>query len=476
MTASLVVYAIWISLLLAAGAWLAERLLRSAGAPTRFAWLGAMVGTVALSAAVPLRHALQGPALFLDVPVAASGPVGALEAASFHGAVSVLDRLPAWAGAAVTAGWLLATALTALLFALAYRRHRRTVARAARGTVAGVEVRVTETFGPAVIGVREPWIVVPRWLLARGAEEQRLVVQHERSHIESRDPLLLLAGCAAVVAMPWNPALWAMLTRLRLATELDCDARVLRAGAPARSYGALLIDLTASLPRPRLGAPAFACRPSHLERRLLAMTARPATPARRRARLTLATTVAGAALLAACAAELPTAAQIETMDVAEVEQRATVLRAIDVQGATYVLDGVIVQRAVADAVAPERIASIEVVRGQGEPSKIVVTTLEGEKSPLVRGERRPYLVGEHELRRVTPEGAPTMLLRADSSSMSTAGRAPLMILDGVIMSGALSEIDPKTIEKVEVVKGKAAQTLYGERASAGVILITTLKK
>ena len=476
MTPSLVVYALWISVLLAAGVALAERLLRSAGAPTRFAWLGAMFGTVALSAAVPLRQALQGPAPFLDVPIATSGPVGAPEGASFSEVVSVLDRLPAWSGAVVTACWLLATALTALLFALAYRRHRRTVARAARGTVAGVEVRVSEAFGPAVIGVREPWIVVPRWLLARGAEEQRLVVQHERSHIESRDPLLLLAGCAAVVAMPWNPALWAMLTRLRLATELDCDARVLRAGAPARSYGALLIDLTASLPRPRLGAPAFACRPSHLERRLLAMTARPATPARRRARLTLATTVAGAALLAACAAELPTTIDVERMDVAAVEERATVLRAIDVNGATYVVDGVIVQRAVADAVPPEQIASIEVVRGKDAPSQIVVTTVEGEKSLRVRGERRPYLVGEMELRRVTPEGMPTVELRADSASLSTAGRAPLMVLDGVIISGALSEIDPKSIEKVEVVKGKAAQTLYGERGAAGVILITTWKK
>ena len=94
MTPSLVVYALWISALLAAGAWLAERLLRSAGAPTRFAWLGAMFGTVALSAAVPLRQALQGPAPFLDVPIATSGPVGAPEGASFSEVVSVLDRLP----------------------------------------------------------------------------------------------------------------------------------------------------------------------------------------------------------------------------------------------------------------------------------------------------------------------------------------------------------------------------------------------
>jgi TonB-dependent SusC/RagA subfamily outer membrane receptor len=457
-----------------------ERLLRASGAPGRFAWLGAMAGTLGLLAAVPLRLAVPGPGAVAEAGPVSADAVSLLIGAPVSAAAAATGQWPAWVGPALAGAWILTSVTAGLLFAAAYRRHRRTVATAARGTLAGTEVRIAESFGPAVIGVRHPWIVVPRWLLARDAGEQRLVVQHERSHIESRDPLLLLAGCAAVVAMPWNPVLWAMLARLRLATELDCDARVLRAGAPPRTYGSLLIDLTASLPRPRLGAPAFACRPSHLERRLLAMTARPASAARRRARLTTAAGVAAAALLAACAAELPTAADVEAMDVAEVEERATLLRAIDVRDATYVVDGVLVERAVADAIVPERIASIEVVRGQDTPSRIVVTTVDGE----VRGEpalKEPF-VGEVERRRVPllrtdgvvrPEGTPTVVLRADT--LTTDGPAPLVVVDGVIVSGALGEIDAKSIEKVEVVKGPAARRLYGERAATGVILITTRK-
>ena len=75
----------------------------------------------------------------------------------------------------------------------------------------------------------------------------------------------------ALIAMPWNVALWWQLMRLRVAVELDCDARVLR-DADARSYGDLLLEV--ARPRRRLalmGATAFAERASQLERRIRAI-------------------------------------------------------------------------------------------------------------------------------------------------------------------------------------------------------------
>jgi TonB-linked SusC/RagA family outer membrane protein len=64
-----------------------------------------------------------------------------------------------------------------------------------------------------------------------------------------------------------------------------------------------------------------------------------------------------------------------------------------------------------------------------------------------------------------------IVLRAPTSI--TGGQAPLLIVDGVITSGRLSDINPQDIENIEVVKGAAAASLYGSRAQAGVINITT---
>jgi TonB-dependent SusC/RagA subfamily outer membrane receptor len=46
-------------------------------------------------------------------------------------------------------------------------------------------------------------------------------------------------------------------------------------------------------------------------------------------------------------------------------------------------------------------------------------------------------------------------------------------VDGVITHGGLADIDPQDIATMEVVKGAAAASLYGSRAQAGVIQITT---
>ena len=73
-----------------------------------------------------------------------------------------------------------------------------------------------------------------------------------------------------------------------------------------------------------------------------------------------------------------------------------------------------------------------------------------------------------------PGAAPTVLLRGPAS-INASGRSqePLFIIDGVMLTGGLPDINPQDIESVEVVKGAAAATLYGARAGNGVIQITT---
>lgn len=74
-----------------------------------------------------------------------------------------------------------------------------------------------------------------------------------------------------------------------------------------------------------------------------------------------------------------------------------------------------------------------------------------------------------------PGTNPEIMLRGPTSiNASGRGQGPLIIVDGAIMNvGSLNEIGGLDIESVEVVKGAAGASLYGTRAGAGVITITT---
>lgn len=73
-----------------------------------------------------------------------------------------------------------------------------------------------------------------------------------------------------------------------------------------------------------------------------------------------------------------------------------------------------------------------------------------------------------------PGDPPSILLRG-ATSIDASGRSqePLYIVDGVILGSSLVDIDALDIERIEVVKGAAASSLYGSRAANGVIQIST---
>jgi TonB-dependent SusC/RagA subfamily outer membrane receptor len=73
-----------------------------------------------------------------------------------------------------------------------------------------------------------------------------------------------------------------------------------------------------------------------------------------------------------------------------------------------------------------------------------------------------------------PGSAPSIMLRG-VKSLDASGRdqEPLYIVDGVILSGGMMDLDALDIQSIEVVKGAAAASLYGSRAGAGVIQIRT---
>jgi TonB-dependent starch-binding outer membrane protein SusC len=65
-------------------------------------------------------------------------------------------------------------------------------------------------------------------------------------------------------------------------------------------------------------------------------------------------------------------------------------------------------------------------------------------------------------------------IKADADAERAANR-PLIVLDGVIFNGDIAEINVNDIESVDVLKDASAASIYGSRASNGVIVFTTKK-
>jgi len=78
---------------------------------------------------------------------------------------------------------------------------------------------------------------------------------------------------------------------------------------------------------------------------------------------------------------------------------------------------------------------------------------------------------------VTSDGRPgqsgSILIRGPRSL--SASNDPLIVLDGIVFSGDLSDINSNDIKSLEVLKDASAAAIYGSRAANGVILVTSKK-
>lgn len=73
----------------------------------------------------------------------------------------------------------------------------------------------------------------------------------------------------------------------------------------------------------------------------------------------------------------------------------------------------------------------------------------------------------------SPNSGRNIVLRGVTSISSTQSNDPLIVMDGMPLTGGASDINPNDIENVTVLKGAAASALYGQDAANGVIMITT---
>lgn len=70
-----------------------------------------------------------------------------------------------------------------------------------------------------------------------------------------------------------------------------------------------------------------------------------------------------------------------------------------------------------------------------------------------------------------PMDEPIIQLRGTTSF--TGVTQPLIIVDGIITSGVLKDINMEDVDNIEVIKGAAAASFYGSKAAGGVVNITT---
>lgn len=66
-------------------------------------------------------------------------------------------------------------------------------------------------------------------------------------------------------------------------------------------------------------------------------------------------------------------------------------------------------------------------------------------------------------------------LQVRGTNTLKAGTSPLIVLDGVIYTGGLEDVNPYDIETIDVLKDASSSAVYGAKAASGVIVITTRK-
>lgn len=502
MIALWIAYAIAVAGLMGLAAWAVERVLRAWGRPTRHVWALALLASLALPAAVATLRSFEAPTPLGEME-AVAGEVSPLAPrvgpVAYEGAPTnpILDRAIDLFGPVAPrlalldrplgSAWAVASGCALLLLLLGLRAMARRRAGWRRQIVESRPVLVAPDFGPAVVGVRHPEIVVPEWALSLERRLLQLVLLHEDQHRSAGDTVLLTVGVLAVAAAPWNLFLWWQLRRLRLAVEVDCDRRVLGRGVSRVAYGRLLLEVGRRQPRSGLAVAALAEPRSSLERRIRMITTRGSNRSVLRAALALTF----AALLVVVACETPMPMEVEqALDEAGMTRGDLVTS--DGPGSYRLRSDVLVfvdgtEVSDLDAlpeIGSEQIERIEVVKGEAavelmgaraRGGMIRITTKEAQFYPGSIERLEAEGDGSTEAH-MSVRGEVRSILRArdvTATARFDAAEHPLFIVDGVITDLTPEEARALDIERVEVVRGEAARTAAGERGADGVILITT---
>jgi TonB family protein len=380
-------YCLAVGALLSAAALAMEAALRAFRRPTRWVWAAALALSIGIPAAVRSTPRAEASAPVVVAAVSATrgtaSAVPAVQGTAVRAGIDLhsVDRplLVGWAGLSigVALAWLVAWGML---------RWRRRTWR--EREVDGVRVLVSVDVGPAVVGWIRGTIVLPEWVVRDPDPSiRRMVLQHEAEHLAAGDPRMLAFALASVVLVPWSPAAWWQLHRLRLAMEVDCDARVLARRADVRAYGELLLEVGRRAAGIRLPVAAMSEPRSFLERRIRMIT-QANSPRRGRTALSCAMLFVGA-LAATSAVPLPAVPAVRAQHAAAAQGDTVPPRMTN----SYAVQRAFDRMVVAPALARGDTGSVSVqihVTATGTVSETVVT---GSSDPRHAEPARQALAG-----------------------------------------------------------------------------------
>jgi len=146
-------------------------------------------------------------------------------------------------GTLLLAGWLIGAATAASLLVRRQVRFMRALGGLEAMAAPSLFRARNADVGPAVVGLLRPRIIAPADFETRfTADEQRLVLAHERAHLASGDAAVNALACAAQCLCWFNPLVHLAVRAMRIDQEIACDAAV-AASFPAerRLYAELLL-------------------------------------------------------------------------------------------------------------------------------------------------------------------------------------------------------------------------------------------
>lgn len=505
-------YSLVVGALIAVAARLAERAALALGRATRYVWvaamllmLGASLGSLGFRAfeqrrvtTVPVAagEAAAGPASVAWweslVPVEASTARSSFGTALTQRIALLTERLAPF-DRTVFVVWALLTTFVGALVLHATLEGRRLLHASEARELKGVRVLVTDGLGPAAVGLGAAVVLLPRWALELEDQLLDLIVRHEREHLEAHDPALLLSGLVFIVLLPWLLPLWWAWQRLRLAIEVDCDARLLRDEQDTRRYAQLLLLMSQRLASPRSAIQPFITVTAPLQPELthLATRIRIMTEAKGRGALrTVALLIVGVVSTGSLAFAIPVPQpSIASRDVVPTQTDGRVIVRVTSVG-THAVEWTSDGKLKGEVLIFTRGAA-KVGIGSGELRAIKDTlrlkTLPGFTADVTDGEVHIKLLGSDrgtiELTATVTGGPATSLSGRDSYLVLLKGGVgiktmmaapPLFIVDGAQSTqDAAMRIPRDSIASIEVMKGEVAVAKLGAIAKQGVVMITT---
>ena len=348
---------------------------------------------------------------------------------------------------------------------------------------------------PLTYGTFTPVIVLPADAHEWPDDRLQDVLLHELAHIKRFDGVSQMVVSILCAVQWFNPFAWLAMHRLRDLRETACDNYVLSFGTQPSTYATHLLDLARTIQASRaVGIPALPfLRTKRIERRLYAIIdrRRPRTHVTWRAGIVAG--VGGLCLVIPLVAFTPVRQALDPADRANSHPDTLPGR--------------------------HRVTSTPSPSPPPQPSDMKKALLPGLvgalaiAAPNAHANARPnsdsLMVYAKDLRRASPADSADTVVRvvnrrvsvpSDSTrsgervssisellgarqQQSTPERparqagSPLVVLDGKFLTGdsRLDQIDVKTIDRIEVVKGSEAIQRYGEIAEYGAIIITTKK-